>query len=711
MTSTEKKTLHILYVDDQSTDIEKVQKILKAEEVLGNMLHVETAEGLSSTLEKKSFDLILSGYSVSSFDEASPLEIVRRMDSHVPFIFISEPIGEQKAFKEFKKGASGFVLKENLTQLMPVVRAALADLDERLENERTEESLRVAHEEMEDRIKRRASELLKANEELKEELARRERLESELEKYRKHLGEVAEQHSPELQVNNPKIQKEIIERERIGALAAAVEQLDEIVIITDPEGVILYVNAAFEKVTGYSYEETIGQNPRILKSEKHEEGFYQEMWAELSQGKIWKGHLVNKRKDGTLYEEDMTIVPIYDKEGTLTNYVGIKRDVTYEVQLENKLRSSQKMEAIGTLAGGIAHDFNNILFAISSYATMGKKKTPADSRNKHYFEQIFNASSRAKDLIQQILTFSRQHEQQFQPVDITPLVKESMKLMRASLPTTIEINHKLEAQNTTLFADPTQIHQIIVNLCSNAGYAMRETGGKLLIELANSTLDIEAAFSHEIIEGEYLKLTVKDTGCGMTSYIKDRIFDPFFTTKPAGEGSGMGLAMVHGIVKSHHGAVAVKSEPGRGTTFEILLPLVVETSSPDEDYEITPAGKESILFIDDEELIIDSVQDILEDLGYIVTATTDSIEALKLFRSNPNRFDVVLTDQTMQNMTGIDLAEEILRIRPRMPIILATGFSETVSQDKAQKLGIRGYLTKPITEEQLNKAIQQALKT
>ncbi len=706
----EKKALRILYVEDQSPDIEEVKKTLLAKDVLDKMVHVETEEELTTVLEENSFDVILSGYSLAAFDGMTALNIVRNRDLHIPFILLSEPIGEEKVFEMFKKGVSGFVLKHNQSLLVPAIWTALEELEEQLERERTEEALRTAHEELEDRIKRRASELLKTNEELKAELARRERLESELQKYRKHLGEVVEQHSPELQVNNPKIQKEIIERERIGALAAAVEQLDEIVIITDPAGVIQYVNAAFEKVTGYTYEETIGQNPRILKSDKHNEDFYQEMWTELVQGKIWKGHLVNKRKDGTLYEEDMTIVPIYDKEGTLTNYVGIKRDVTYEVQLEKKMRTSQKMEAIGTLAGGIAHDFNNILFAISSYATMGRKKTPEASRNRHYFEQIYNASSRAKELIQQILTFSRQHEQQFQAMDITPLVKESMKLMRASLPTTIEINHKLEAKKTTLFADPTQIHQIIVNLCSNAGYAMREKGGKLLIELTNMKLDIESAFSHEIGEGEYLKLTVKDTGCGMTSYIQDRIFDPFFTTKPAGEGSGMGLAMVHGIVKSHHGAITVSSELGKGTTFKILLPLAGDSSVPDEEYEVTPAGKESILFVDDEELIIDSVQDILEDLGYIVTATTDSIEALKIFRSNPNRFDVVLTDQTMQNMTGIELAEEIIRIRPTMPVILATGFSDTVSLERAKNIGIREYLTKPITEEQLNKAIRKVLE-
>jgi CheY-like chemotaxis protein len=372
------------------------------------------------------------------------------------------------------------------------------------------------------------------------------------------------------------------------------------------------------------------------------------------------------------------------------------------------------MEAIGTLAGGIAHDFNNILQSIFGYTEIASIHASQGKDPNDALDNILTASQRAKALINQILSFSRQTEQEKQAVQINLIVKEVLKLIRASLPATIEIKGSNLNNDAVVEADPIQIHQVMMNLCSNAHHAMRDRGGTLQVDLVDIEIDkAKAAQCGGIKEGPYIELTIKDSGHGIPHEYMDRIFDPYFTSKEKGEGTGLGLAVVHGIISSHGGAITVESKIGRGTTFHVLFPKQNQTSSPDQPATAaTPArqeGTESILFIDDEPALIDIGKEILASLGYQVEPCTSSEEALALFRDDPERFDLVITDLTMPKMTGDLLAQEIMRIRPGIPVILFTGYSDLVSRERFNALGIRDCLMKPLTRKDLAESIRRVL--
>jgi PAS domain S-box-containing protein len=494
-------------------------------------------------------------------------------------------------------------------------------------------------------------------------------------------------------------------------LTSVVEQAAETIIITDPRGTICYVNPAFEKVTGYSREEVLSQNVRILKSGMHSSVFYRDIKRALDKGDTWSGRLINRRKDGSIYEEEGTISPVRDDSAKIINYVAVKRDVTQEVTLEKQLQQAQKMEALGTLAGGIAHDFNNILAAILGYAELSLGEPSADARLKGHLEQVIKAGKRARSLVQQILAFSRQSEQERKPVRLGSLVQEVLNLLRASLPTTIDIRFKGESQDGLVMADPTQIHQLLMNLCSNAAHAMQEKGGDLHLELSSSKVAPHAwRMEAELSPASYLRLTVRDTGHGIPPHLLDRIFDPYFTTKEKGTGTGLGLAVAHGIVESHEGVIAVESEPGKGTSFHVFLPMIEgESKSARSESEMPLGGNERILLVDDEDTLVDLGTMLLEGMGYSVHGRTSSLDALESFREDPESFDLVITDMTMPHMTGEELAREMLKIRPRLPIILCTGFSENLSFQKTRAMGVREIMTKPFLIRDLARSIRNAL--
>lgn len=377
---------------------------------------------------------------------------------------------------------------------------------------------------------------------------------------------------------------------------------------------------------------------------------------------------------------------------------------------EKGLRQAQKMEAIGTLAGGIAHDFNNILGAIVGLTEMTLYEC-GEASQKRRLEQIIKACDRAKNLVNHILTFSRQSDQERKPVNIGVIVKEALKLLRASLPSTISISSDISSNSNTVLADPTQLHQIMMNLCTNAAHAMRERGGVMNISLESVYIDSVALSSTPALTaGPYVRLLVSDTGHGIDPAVIDRIFDPFFTTKKPGEGTGLGLSVVYGIVKSYKGAINVYSEPGIGTTFKVYLPRI-ETSTAIETKSIEPipGGKEHILFVDDEEMLAEIGRDMVQYLGYTVAARTSSIEALEAFRAQPARYDMVITDMTMPNMTGVELAREIHRVQPDIPIIICTGFSELINEAEARRLGIQKLLMKPLFLKDLALAMRDIL--
>ncbi|MEA1980865.1 MAG: ATP-binding protein, partial [candidate division Zixibacteria bacterium] len=380
-------------------------------------------------------------------------------------------------------------------------------------------------------------------------------------------------------------------------------------------------------------------------------------------------------------------------------------------KLESRLVQAQKMEAIGTLAGGIAHDFNNILSVIFGYSEIAKEDAPPGTRFQKDLDQVLTGANRAKDLVQQILSFSRQSQVERMPMKIQPLIKEGLKMLRSSLPTTISITNNIDPNCQTVLADPTQIHQILTNLCTNAFHAMETTGGELAVTLKTTFVDTdEQAMLLHVIPSEYVELTVSDTGSGIGPDVIKKIFDPYFTTKGVGKGTGMGLAIIHGILKEYGGAITAESQLGIGTTFHVYFPVIQKEALPErEESTDIPMGKERVLFVDDEELLAEMGQAMLERLGYHVTVRRSSLEALETFQNTPNDFDLVITDQTMPNMTGSDLARRMMQIRPDIPIILCTGYSNIIDEDSAKGLGIKEFALKPLTKDVIAKLIRKVL--
>lgn len=506
-------------------------------------------------------------------------------------------------------------------------------------------------------------------------------------------------------------ERKILEMERT-RLATAVEYVGESILITDQEGKILYVNPAFSKITGYKKEEAIGHNPRFLQSGRHNQEFYATMWKTLKRGESWSGHFVNRKKDGSLFEEDATISPILDSEGTIVNYVAVKHDVTEKVELQKQLSQAQKLESLGTLAGGIAHDFNNILAAILGYGELVLYSLPDESSLRVNQQQVLKAVHRATELVKQILTFSRRSEPTCKPIQVREVVAEALQLLRASIPAFIEFRLNLGEDCGTVLADPTQLHQITMNLCTNAYHAMRGRAKGVLgvsltsVELGSQQLQNKIALR----PGSYVKIEVSDNGQGMSKEVMERIFEPYYTTKIQGDGTGLGLSQVHGIVKSIGGDITVDSEVGTGSIFHVYLPKVVSENS--REAVISPSlqgGNERLLVVDDEVSIVQMEKQILESLGYQVTLMTSSTEAWRFFERNPDSFDLVLTDMTMPNMSGFELATKIMQLRKDTPVILCTGYSEIINEKEAKAIGICQYLMKPITRKDLAIAIRQAL--
>lgn len=423
------------------------------------------------------------------------------------------------------------------------------------------------------------------------------------------------------------------------------------------------------------------------------------------------GSLLFQRKEPKAFsQEDLRLSEriAYQIAGAMANAQLFRE----KEQLQAQLAQAQKMEALGMLAGGIAHDFNNILTAIIGYAELISLEAIPGSMTERNVRELLKAGHRAKDLVKQILAFSRRSEQERKPIRLDSTIKEALKLLRASLPSTIDIRQEID-QGGLVKADPTQIHQVLMNLCTNASQAMAEKGGVLSVRW--KPVDVSGTMTcrqTDLPPGPYMRLSVEDTGHGMSPEVVGRIFDPYFTTKEVGKGTGLGLAVVQGIVKGHGGAVTVISEVGKGSTFEVYLPRLdgVEGVAERKHPEPLPfGGRERILFVDDEPALNEVGRQILEHLGYEVENRTNSLEALELFLQDTQRFDLLITDMTMPNMTGDRLAQEVLRIRPNIPIILCTGFSERVSEEQARKLGIRELVMKPIVMSDLAKTVRRAL--
>ncbi|MCP4757250.1 MAG: response regulator [Proteobacteria bacterium] len=495
---------------------------------------------------------------------------------------------------------------------------------------------------------------------------------------------------------------------------------DMYVSVDAKNAMIIECNRTLAEATGYAKEEIVGRS--IFDMYAPESAVYAEteMYPTfLKTGNISGEELQIRCKDGSTIDVSLNVSAVRDPQGKILYSRSSWRDITEKKRLEKEHRElerwlfhTQKMESLGTLAGGIAHDFNNLLFQILGYTQLAIKNLPEDAELLAFLEPVQEASNTAADLVRQILTFSRSTINELRAVTIQPIVKEALKLLRSSLPTTIEIRLNIDTQCESVLADPIQIYQVVMNLCTNAYQAMRKTGGILEVSLYETVVNSEnQALYPELTIGGYVELVINDTGHGMDDNTLAKIFDPYFTTKSRGEGTGLGLGIVQGIVNGHKGAISVFSTPGKGTTFKIYLPRAevgqVSTESP-VPREL-PRGKERILVVDDKQAIIEMIREMLTGLGYRVTSFSSSADALEAFRAVPREYDLVITDQTMPEMTGAELSEQLLEIRPDTPIILMTGYSEIITEDQAVRIGVRKYLLKPLEIEQLARSVRDAL--
>ncbi|MEW6111230.1 MAG: PAS domain S-box protein [Thermodesulfobacteriota bacterium] len=494
-------------------------------------------------------------------------------------------------------------------------------------------------------------------------------------------------------------------------LFTAIEQAAEGMVITDRQGTIQYVNPALERITGYTQDEIIGENPRLFKSGEHDAAFYKQMWETITSGEIWSGRIVNRRKDGTLYHEEATISPVRDAFGKITNFVAVKRDITEHMELSRQLLQAQKMEAIGTLAGGIAHDFNNLLQVILGYSELILSDEQLPSAYKDDLERINQAGRNGADLVQRMLTFSRKTEIKPKPLNLNHRISQVEKLLSRTIPKMIDIEMVLAEDLEVINADPIQMEQVIMNLAVNARDAMPE-GGKLVIHTANVRLDEVYARTHlGARPGPYVLLSVSDTGIGMDKETLDHVFEPFFTTKGVGEGTGLGLATVYGIVKQHGGYIMCYSEPDKGTTFKLYFPaLVAETTAEVKVPRLMPrGGSETVLLVDDEELVRDLGTRILRRAGYTVLTATNGIEALELYVSQPGIISLVILDLIMPEMGGKQCLEELLKIDPWAKVLVASGYAQSGPARAATQAGAKGFVGKPYDITELLKTVRDVL--
>jgi len=494
-------------------------------------------------------------------------------------------------------------------------------------------------------------------------------------------------------------------------LAAALEQTAEAIAITDADGLTQYVNPAYETAFGVTREATLGTPLGILSPDNDNAATAAAVRATISQGGVWSGRIVKQAPGGKEITEEYTVSPVRDGAGSITNYVAVVRDLTRQLRLEQQVRQSQKMEAIGTLAAGIAHDFNNVLTAIVGFTGLSIEELPEDHPVRADLQQVLNAAHHATELVQQILAFARQSPLEIKPIRLQRVVEDALKLLRRSIPPTVEITCKLDPACSAILADATAIHQIVMNLCTNAYHAMEKEGGSLTVRVTEVSVGDESEQSGiELAAGGYARLDISDTGHGMDKETVQRIFDPYFTTKDRGKGTGLGLATVHGIVTDLKGGIYVYSEPGSGSTFTVFVPIapvgaVVDAPTPAEA-EHSGRGTERVLFIDDERAICLFAQKALTRLGYQCTALSSPRAALDLFRGNPGGYDIVITDEMMPELRGSALLPELRAINPKVPVILYSGFAERVRGTMPEQGAFDAYVMKPMVVSELTRTIR-----
>lgn len=690
----------ILMVDDEPNNLSVLRDCLV--EMNYTILVAEDGESAIRRAEYARPDLILLDVMMPGIDG---FETCRRLKSQesthgIPVIFMTSLAETGHKVKGLEVGAVDYITK-------PFQREELlARIAVHLHIRELTGKLQEANETLERRVEERTTDLSIANSVLEDEIAERQVAQEQLQDQALFLEEKIE----ELQQTQAALQRSE-QKFRI-----IFEQSFQLMGLLTPDGILLEANQTALDLCGFSASEVIGQP------------FWDTPWWSYSAELPVKvrdgvamaaaGNLVQFEtnylgREGKLYYIDFSLKPVFDKQGCVIQLIAEGRDITSLKKLERELRQSQKMEAIGTLAGGIAHDFNNILTAIIGFTEMAQLKAVSDDAMSRDLAHVLKASLRARELVRQILVFSRQGELERKPVQVDAVIEEVFKLLRSTLPSTIEIGRQTRTapNEDTVLADSTQLHQVLMNLGTNAAHAMHDHGGVLGVSLSHvNSDDALISINPDLTPGPYLLITVSDTGHGMDASVKERIFDPYFTTKKVGEGTGMGLAVAQGIIKSHGGSIGVYSEPGKGTVFNILLPKISDEIAPEPlDDESFCGGSERILFVDDEKVLAELGQELLEMLGYSVTSGTNSLDVLACFRARPDAFDLVITDMTMPGLTGRELVRELLAIRPDIPIIMCSGFTEFANSGDAREAGVSEFLMKPYVTSKMAQVIRRVL--
>jgi len=760
----EPDVVRVLHLEDDPNDAELVKSTLSEDGLACEITRVSTEPHFSEELQRGGFDLILADYSLPSFDGIAALALARSMAPDTPFILLSGTLGEERAVEALKAGATDYLLKGRLSRVGPSVRRALREAAQQRERLQAEAALRESQERLAlalaaSRIgvwswdtavdcfesDKRMRELFggalgDSLSDLGSFLARvyeddRDRVESTLldAKTRESEfqfefrllavgGEIRHiatrgQFLPDQVAHRATgvcwdVTDEKQEQQRRRLLSTVLESAVNAVLITDAEGLISWVNAAFTDLTGYSPEEVVGQNPRILKSGKHDEAFYQKMWDTISRGNTWHGQLVNRRKDGSLYTEETTILPVLGVYGEIASFVCIKRDITLEVDLTRQLHQAQRLEAVGQLAGGVAHDFNNILTIISGNAELALGDLTPQDPTAEALREITEASRRAATLTRQLLAFSRKQILQPRVLDLNALVAGTEKMLRRLIGEDVALRTRLQPNLGAIKADPGQLEQILMNLAVNARDAMPQ-GGELTFETEN--VDIHETYSGlggvQVHSGGYVRLTVTDTGQGMDEETQSRIFEPFFTTKEKDKGTGLGLSTVYGIVKQSGGYIWVESEPGKGTSFMVYLPQV--DSAPEQLRPHTTAsvtgGGETILVVEDDSKLLKLASSILKRGGYDVLTAGNGAKALQLVESKPQTIHLLVTDVVMPGMSGRVLSERIQTLRPAIRSLYTSGYTDDAIAHHGVLDAGTNLLEKPYSQSTLLGAVRRVL--
>jgi len=761
-----KSPLHILHLEDDPNDARLIQAFLADSGLDCTITRVETRADFVAMLEHGWVDLILSDFAVPGFDGMMALKLVRERWPLLPFVLVSGTLGEEVAVESLKKGATDYVLKDRLTRLAAVVTRAMAELEREFERRRAEVELRWKTALLEAQVNASIDGILVVDEHGRK-LVQNERM-TELWHLPPHIVADADD-AAELafilnQVRDPEeflarvkhlyahpeqISRDEIERKdgtvldrytapvqgkqgkqygriwvfrditqlkqteaQLRKLSQAVEQSPAMVVITDVQGGIEYVNPKFSQVTGYTFAEVAGQNPRVLKSGNLEPGFYQELWATITSGRTWQGEFHNRKKNGNLFWERATISPITNSRGGITHFLAIKEDITEHKHLEAQFRQAQKMEAVGRLAAGVAHDFNNLLTVILGYSDLVLGDLAPGDRLRDSLEEVKKAGERAAGLTRQLLAFSRQQLLEPRELELNTVVTDCARMLQRLVGEDITLKVELDADLPHIRVDPGQLEQAIINLVVNARDAIPQFG-KITITTTQAALtEADCRLQAGARPGPHVMLTVADTGSGMDEATLGRIYEPFFTTKDPGKGTGLGLAMVFGFIQQSGGHITAASAPGQGTTFKIHLPALARGSpvaAGGTPAEPLPGGTETILLVEDEAAVRQLSRHLLEARGYTILEAARGDVALRLAETHAGGIDLLITDVVMPGMGGGQLAEAMRTRRPDIKILLVSGYSgDALHRHGGVNPGI-SLLPKPFTVSALALKVREVL--